>query len=106
NPDEKDAAIEEARQLMSAAGHEGGAFSFNIVPSRNVGVSYDNAIRLADDLQDAFPDMQPNIDIPPDFTTFGLRQVDGDFDLISYTLFPVPDALLEMTQNYASDGSR
>lgn len=106
NPDEKEAAIEDARQLMSAAGHEGGAFSFNLVPSRNVGVSYDNAIRLADDLQEAFPDMSPNLDIPPDFTTFGLRQVDGDFDIISYTLFPAPDALLEMHQNYASDGSR
>lgn len=106
NPDEREAAIAESRSLMEAAGYPNGEMTISIMPFQPTGDFFDRAIRAQDDLGEVWPDMNVTVDPPADTTTFSQRQIGGDFDLISYQLFPAPDAVLEMETNFRTDGSR
>src|SRR5690606_4217015 len=95
DPDQRDAAIEEARRLMDGAGYPDGAITISIMPFQPTGDFFDRAIRAQDDLAEIWPEMNVTVDPPADTTTFAQRQIAGDFDLVSYQLFPAPDVVLE-----------
>jgi ABC-type transport system substrate-binding protein len=107
DPDTKQQDIKDAKAMMSAAGFADGNISFKIyVGFQASGPAYEKAIRAQSDLKTAWPAMNVTVDVPPDPVTFSKKQVAGDFDVISYTLFPAPDAVIEMQQNESSKGSR
>ena len=53
-----------------------------------------------------WPDMDVTIDQTADAATFGKRQGEGDFDMVSYSLFAEGDAQLEMQSQYGTKGGR
>ena len=61
---------------------------------------------VAADMDSPRPAMQAQLDIPPDGATFSRRQVQGDFDVIAYVNFAYPSAVIELTAQWHSAGSR
>jgi peptide/nickel transport system substrate-binding protein len=108
NPATKDADIKTAKDLLTAAGFPDGNFGFKIMPpsASQAGYYYDSTIRIIDQLKRIWPAMQPELDLPADGATFARRQVQGDFDVINYVIFPAPDAWLDLSSQYLSTGSR
>jgi peptide/nickel transport system substrate-binding protein len=107
NKDTKEQDRQAAKQLMTAAGFPDGAISFGILIQLPVTVSYmANATRIKDQLAKVWPKMEVNIIQPPDVAAFSRQQAEGNFDAISYTITSLPDAVLELTSQYHSKGSR
>lgn len=108
NPGTKDADIKTAKDLMTAAGHADGGIGFKILQGSQSTASsyYDYSIRAIDQLKQVWPAMKAEVDVPPDGATFSQRQVQGDFDVIAYVIYPQPDAVLELSSQYLSTGSR
>ena len=108
NPASKEADIQEAKDLMTAAGFPDGAITFGMMPSgpTQSGTFFESGIRIQDQLKAVWPAMQANFDLPADTATFGKRQVEGDFDTILYVIFPQPDPVLELSSQYHTSGSR
>ena len=65
-------------------------------------------VRVQDQLKKVWPKMKAELDLPPDSASFGKRQAANDFDMVSYTIGPPPDPVLELlSTNYTSPtGSR
>ncbi|HWO94491.1 MAG TPA: ABC transporter substrate-binding protein [Dehalococcoidia bacterium] len=106
--DGKDEDIATAKQLMEDAGFPEGNISFKILvggPTQD-SVFYDYSIRAIDQWKQVWPAMDAQVDLPPDFATFGLRQVRRDFDVIAYVIYPQPDILLDLISQYSETGSR
>jgi ABC-type transport system substrate-binding protein len=94
-----------ARQLLSAAGYPEGQFSFAVLPQ--VASSYlDNATRIKGQLAKLWPKMEVNLTPAADNAAFSTAQSSSNFDTISYTITSLPDAVLELTSQYHSKGSR
>jgi peptide/nickel transport system substrate-binding protein len=108
NPDTKDADIKTAKDLLTAAGFPDGNFGFKILlpNAQQTNFYYDSSIRAVDQLKRVWPAIRPEIDLPPDGATFSRRQVQADFDVINYVIFPQPDASLDLSSQYLSTGSR
>ncbi len=107
NPATKDADIKTAKDLMSAAGYPDGNFAFKFYFYAGAGYPWqDYAIREQDTLKKIWPAMNPAIDIAPDGGTYGTRQVQGDFDVVVYNIVCAPDAVLDLSDHYRSNGSR
>ncbi len=107
NPDSKAADIKEAKDMLSAAGFpDGKGLSFKIHTNSNTGAPFEQATRVRDNLKQALSGIDVELDIASDNTVYARRQVSGDWDVISYTLYPAPDAVIEMTNNVHSAGSR
>ena len=105
NKDTKDKDRQTAKDLMTAAGYPEGAFSFSIMPQ--VTSSYlENATRIKGQLAKVWPKMEVNLAPAADNAVFSRQQADGTFDTISYTITSLPDAVLELTSQYHSRGSR
>lgn len=107
NKDTKEKDRTEAKALMSAAGYPEGAFSFVILPQLPTTSSYqENAVRIKGQLAKIWPKMEVTVTPPPDTAAFSRLQAEGNFDAISYTITSLPDAVLELTSQYHSKGSR
>jgi len=94
-----------AKQLMTAAGYPEGAFSFAITPQLSSSF-LDNATRIKGQLAKIWPKMEVNLTPAADNAVFSSAQSSGNFDTISYTITSLPDAVLELTSQYHSTGSR
>lgn len=107
NPDTKDQDITDAKAMLEAAGFpDGKGLTFKIHTNSSTGAPFEQATRVRDNLKQALSGIDVELDIASDNTVFARRQVSGDWDVISYTLYPAPDAVIEMTNNVHSAGSR
>ncbi|MFN8559195.1 MAG: ABC transporter substrate-binding protein [Dehalococcoidia bacterium] len=107
NPATKEQDIKKAKDLMTAAGYPDGNISFKLFPSTLPGFIFqDDAVRAQDTLKRIWPAMDVTIDIQPDYAVYGTRQVQGDFDVLVYVIYSAPDAVLDLADNYHSNGSR
>ena len=106
NPATKQQDIKTAKDLMTAAGVPDGKISFTFMQWPTASSYKDNVIRAVDGLKQVWPAMNITIYPAPDLATFVQHQLNGDYDMYSFTIFSVPDALLDLTDSYASDGSR
>ena len=105
NPATKAQDTKTAKDLMTAAGYPDGNFSFKVFYSGTSDYMY-KAIAAIDNWKTVWPAMGVTADPAPDGATFGTKENNGDFDMISYVIYPVPDALLDMQDNYSSNGGR
>ncbi|MFN8559730.1 MAG: ABC transporter substrate-binding protein [Dehalococcoidia bacterium] len=108
NPATKEQDIKKAKDLMTAAGYPDGAFPFKFfVQAGGNGFPWnDYAIQAQDTLKRIWPAMDVSLDVAPDSGTFGTRSVQSDFDVVVYVIYSAPDAVLDLTDAYHSNGSR
>ena len=104
DPAQRDATIAEARKLMDAAGFPNGEIEFPFLQS--VASIQDNSIRAMDAWQTVWPDLKVELDLPGDFAGFQTRQLNGDFQMLNYGFGPQADPVLDMVNNYFTDGAR
>src|SRR5581483_11000370 len=108
NPSTKDKDRQDAKQLMSAAGHPDGDISFQIMPALPSPTSsyFENAIRIQDQLKKLWPKMDVQVTPPADSASYARLQAEGNFSTVSYTITTLPDAVLEFdSQWHSSSGT-
>lgn len=106
NPSTKAADIAEGLKLLEAAGFpKGKGVSFVATPSAT-GKLHDDVIRIKDQLDKAYPDMNVTIKEPADAAEFAKNLGTGEYDAINYVSFPAPDAGLEANQHFGLTGAR
>jgi ABC-type transport system substrate-binding protein len=104
NPDTKAADLAEAKKLMEAAGYPNGrGIEYEIIHS---GSTNDHALRWQNFMAQAFTEMKPVVKPLGGGATFANRQAESDFRILAYVITMVPDAVLEMTSQYHTNGSR
>lgn len=108
NPDTKEQDIAEAKKLMDAAGFADGAIEFKILQSSasQTGATYEYSVLATDKMREVWPAMDAGLDVPTGDASFGQLQANGEFQALCYSIFPVPDLVLELQSHYQSDGSR
>jgi ABC-type transport system substrate-binding protein len=105
NPDTKEQDRAEANKLIAAAGYPNGkGIDFRVLFARSEYV-ISHTTRLQDQLPSVFPDMKV-AQHSVESAVFSVDLAEGDFQLTGYTNTVVPDAVLEMTSQYHSTGSR
>jgi ABC-type transport system substrate-binding protein len=104
NPDTKAADIGEGQKLLAAAGYPNGkGLDYDIIFS---GSTSDHALRWQNYMQSAFPEGKVELKPLGGGATFSNRQSEGDFKMLAYVITATPDAVLEMTGQYKTGGSR
>jgi ABC-type transport system substrate-binding protein len=108
NPATKEQDIAEGQKMVSAAGYPNGAgLDFEHFISGTVdGVHYANANRFHGQMGKLLPEMKIKLVPAPPGAEFAVRQAEGNFQMIAYTITSVPDAGLELLSQYHSKGSR
>ena len=102
---DKEADIAEAMKLMAAAGFPDGAIDFPMLASAGT-TATEIPIRVTDQWRSVWPDLNVTIDQTADSASFGRRQGEGDFDMVSYGIFAEGDAQLELQSQYGTGGGR
>ena len=106
NPKTKDADRAEAKKLMEAAGFPGGkGIDFSVLFTRTSNYVVSHTTRLQDQMKTVFPDMKVSQN-GVDNAAFAVPLAEGKFQMVGYVNTVVPDAVLEMTSQYHSKGSR
>jgi peptide/nickel transport system substrate-binding protein len=104
NPDTKAADIAEGQKLMTAAGYPNGkGVEYDIIYS---GSTNNHALRWENFMKNAYPEMKATQKPLGGGATFANRQAESDFKMLAYTITATPDAVLEMTSQYKTGGSR
>ena len=107
NKETKEKDRQAAKEMMTAAGFPDGEITLQIMPQLPLTVSYnENALRFKGQMAKIWPKMKVEIVPPADTAAFNRLQAEGNFDMISYTITSLPDAVLELTSQYHSKGSR
>ena len=109
NPDTKAADRAEAAKLLTAAGYPNGkGLDWDIIFTASTGssVANDDSTRFIAQMQSQFPDIKIVIKPLPDSATFATQQAAGKFKMVAYTITAAPDAVVEMTSQYYTGGSR
>ena len=107
NPATKAADIKSAKDSMAAAGFpDGKGLAFKIFYTPTSASLQANAVSAQDAWKSAFPQISVELDPAADGAVFARRQAAGDFDIISYVVFPAADGVIDMSTNYHSTGSR
>lgn len=108
NPATKQQDIEKAKALMAEAGYPDPDFSVKMLPPgpQPAGFFYETAVRLQDSLKKVWPNLKPELDLPPDGATFSRRLVQGDFQTVVYVYGGYADATIMLLTHYHSKGSR
>ena len=106
NSSTKDKDIQQAKQLMAAAGFQDGEIAFQIMPGSTLPTNtwYENSIRIQDQLKKIWPKMNVQVTPPPDSATFAKQQAAGDFSTVSYTITSLPDPVLEISSQWHTTG--
>src|SRR5712692_431334 len=65
-----------------------------------------NATRFQSQVSTTYSDIKFRLHPLPDSATFSVPQAEGKFQILAYTITCVPDAVLELTSQYHSKGSR
>jgi ABC-type transport system substrate-binding protein len=105
NPKTKEQDRAEAKKLMAAGGFpDGKGLDFPILFQRSDYV-ISHTTRLQEQFKQVFPEMKTTQN-SVESAVFSVDLAEGDFKLTGYTNTVVPDAVLEMTSQYYSTGSR
>jgi len=105
NPSTKEKDRAEASKLLAAAGYaDGDKLQFEMM-FRPGGPYQENAVRFQAQMVKQFPKLKTTI-VGPATNIFDKRQIDGDFEAISYTSTQAPDIVLEASAHWHSKGSR
>ena len=106
NPATKAADRTEAQKLLAAAGFPNGkGLNFSVLFSRTADYIVSHTTLLQGQMSTVFPEMKVNQG-GVDSAAFAVPLAEGRFELLGYTNTVVPDAVLEMTSQYHSKGSR
>jgi ABC-type transport system substrate-binding protein len=106
NPKTKAADRAEAQKLIGAAGYPNGkGIEFGVLFNRTSAYVVSHTTRLQEQLKAVFPEMKVD-QASVDSAAFAVPLAEGKFELVGYTNTVVPDAVLEMTSQYHSKGSR
>ncbi len=106
NPDTKAQDRAEAQKLMAAAGYPGGkGIDMSVFFTRTSDYIVNHTTRLQEQLKTVFPDIVTKQN-GVDSGAFATGLAEGRFQLVGYVNTVVPDAVLEMTSQYHSQGSR
>jgi ABC-type transport system substrate-binding protein len=107
NPDTKAQDRAEAAKMLTAAGYPNGkGIDFEIIFQNPSEINKENATRFQSQVTSTFPEIKFQLKGMPDSATFSVPQAEGRFQILSYTITCVPDAVLEFTSQYHSKGSR
>ena len=105
NPLTKEKDRVEASKLLAAAGYaDGDKLQFEMM-FRPGGAFQENAVRYQAQMVKQFPKIKNTI-VGPATNIFDKRQIEGDFEAISYTSTAAPDIVLEASAHWHSKGSR
>jgi ABC-type transport system substrate-binding protein len=106
NPATKAADRTEAQKLVAAAGYPNGkGMDFGVLFNRTSAYVVSHTTRLQEQFKAVFPEMKME-QASVDSAAFAVPLAEGKFELVGYTNTVVPDAVLEMTSQYHSKGSR
>lgn len=107
NPDTKEQDIAEARKLMAAAGYpEGAGISFGFMSSGATGRNFESGERGRNQLLNAFPRMQVELEPAPDVATFNRRLNEGDWTGMAHDFAQTPAIGLNGMTYLHSTGGR
>src|SRR6185295_9688970 len=105
NPATKAADRAEANKLLAAAGYPNGkGIDFEVFYGKSDYTISDTTI-LQGQMSTVFPEMKVK-QKAVESAVFSVGLAEGKFELTNYTNTVVPDAVLEMTSQYHSQGSR
>ena len=82
------------------------ASTFGVLFNRTSDYVVSHTTRLQGQMATVFPEMKVNQAGRADSACFAVPLAEGKFELVGYTNTVVPDAVLEMTSQYHSQGSR
>ncbi len=106
NPDTKAQDRAEAQKLLAAAGYPNGkGIDFRITHNIANDAFVANATRLQSQLSTVFPEMKVALG-GVDPSTWAAQLAERRFQVVAFVNTVVPDAVLEMTSQYHSKGSR
>ncbi|RLT35194.1 MAG: ABC transporter substrate-binding protein [Chloroflexi bacterium] len=106
NPSTKTADRAEAQKMMAAAGFPNGkGITIGVLFNRTSDYAVSHVTFLQGQMANVFPEMKIE-QRGVDSAGFTAPLAEGKFDLVDYTNTVVPDAVLEMTSQYHSQGSR
>ena len=107
NPDTKEKDRAEGIKMLAAAGYPNGkGLDFEIIFQNPSDVNKENATRFQSQVSAALPDIKFRLRPYADSASFSTPQAEGKFQILAYTITSVPDAVLELTSQYHSKGSR
>lgn len=107
NPATKAQDIATAKQLLEQAGFPNGkGASFAILATSADPAASAVPIRLQDQWQKAFTDIKVTIATPTDGADFASRLGQGNYDAVTYVVYPPPNPVLMALEEYYSKGSR
>jgi ABC-type transport system substrate-binding protein len=107
NPDTKQQARAEAKKLLEAAGFPNGkGIDLEMIFAASSEQYTANATRFQGQMGEVFPEMKVVLKPMPDTATFSVPQAEGKFKILAYNITSSPDAVIEMTSQYRTDGSR
>ena len=107
NPDTKQKDREEAAKLLTAAGYPNGkGLDWELIVTQSSEVNRENATRFQAQIMAAFPEAKFRIKLLADSAALNNLQNPGNFQMVSYTITSAPDAVIEFTSQYHSQGSR
>ena len=107
NPDTKEKDRAEAKKMLEAAGFPNGkGLDFEIIFQNPSEVNKENATRFQSQISSVFTDIKFRLKPMADSASFSVPQAEGNFQILAYTITCVPDAVLELTSQYHTKGSR
>ena len=107
NPDTKEKDRAEGVKMLAAAGFPNGkGLDFEIIFQNPSDVNKENATRFQSQISATLSDIKFRLRPYADSASFSTPQAEGKFQILAYTITSVPDAVLELTSQYHSKGSR
>ena len=107
NPNTKTADRAEAQKLLAAAGFPNGkGIDIQVDFINSADLLRQNSERFQGQMATAFPEMKVTLKPYPDSASFAVPQAKGDFKTVMYVITAANDAVIDMTSQYYTDGSR